>query len=204
MDFDKAAPEWDAVPMRSERAGIAAEGIRGRLGGIKRARAFEFGCGTGLLSFFLKDDFDEIVLLDSSAGMIEALRRKIEDFGVGNMLPILGAIEDSAGIVGKADIAYSLMALHHAEELDSTLKSLYSILNSGGLLCIVDLDKDDGSFHKDEMDFRGHHGFDQRELGDRLRGLGFGDIRSAIIYQNARIVDGVERFYPLFLMSAVK
>jgi SAM-dependent methyltransferase len=204
MDFDKAAPEWDAVPMRSERAGIAAEGIRGRLGGIRRARAFEFGCGTGLLSFFLRDDFDEIVLLDSSAGMIEALRRKIEAFGIGNMRPILGSVEGSAEVVGKADIAYGLMALHHVEELDPALKSLRSILNAGGLLCIVDLDKDDGSFHKGEADFRGHHGFDQRELGDRLRSLGFGDIRSAIIYRNARIVDGVGRFYPLFLMSAVK
>ena len=39
----------------------------------------EFGCGTGLLSFSLMDRIGTALLVDSSEGMIDIVRKKIAD-----------------------------------------------------------------------------------------------------------------------------
>jgi len=44
----------------------------------KKLNALDFGCGTGLLSFKLKDFFKTITLTDNSEGMISVLQEKVE------------------------------------------------------------------------------------------------------------------------------
>ena len=39
--------------------------------------ALDYGCGTGLLSFPLKDELGHITLNDNSAGMLEVVQEKI-------------------------------------------------------------------------------------------------------------------------------
>jgi ubiquinone/menaquinone biosynthesis C-methylase UbiE len=39
--------------------------------------ALEFGAGTGLLSFMLKDHLKEITLIDNSEGMVKVLNEKL-------------------------------------------------------------------------------------------------------------------------------
>ena len=52
------------------------------------------------------------------------------------------------------DLVYTLMTLHHIPDTAKILGSFQALLQPGGVLCIADLDKEDGSFHSHEADFR--------------------------------------------------
>ena len=54
--FDERAKDWDANPMRVERARIVAQAIRQAVPLRPGMTALELGCGTGLLSFALQPD----------------------------------------------------------------------------------------------------------------------------------------------------
>ena len=52
--------------------------------------AMEFGAGTGLLSFILKDHLKEITLIDNSEGMVKVLNEKVLTTKAGNMKVVQG------------------------------------------------------------------------------------------------------------------
>ncbi len=49
----------------------------------------EYGCGSGQISFLLSDQFRNIILADTSEGMLNVVRDKIEKHRVQNMHPII-------------------------------------------------------------------------------------------------------------------
>jgi len=63
--FDDKALEWDKNQDNIERANVIAEEIMRRVKIKPAMNAFEFGCGTGLLSFNLTGLFKSITLADS-------------------------------------------------------------------------------------------------------------------------------------------
>ena len=75
-EFDQKAQDWDKNKMHLERT-IA---IAGRLQDVIKdkpgMKALEFGAGTGLLSFYLKDRFSEITLMDSLREMLKMAEQK--------------------------------------------------------------------------------------------------------------------------------
>jgi ubiquinone/menaquinone biosynthesis C-methylase UbiE len=136
-------------------------------------RALEYGAGTGLLSFLLRDRLGEITLADVSEGML--------DF----------------------DVVYSLMTLHHIGDTDAILRAFHRVLAHPGLLCIADLDAEDGSFHGEGFD--GHRGFDRDALAAKARAAGFVDARFVTAHvMQKQIADGTIRAFPVFLMIALK
>jgi ubiquinone/menaquinone biosynthesis C-methylase UbiE len=92
------------------------------------------------------------------------------------------------------------MTLHHIPDTAKILDSFHSLLQPGGVVCISDLDKEDGSFHSHEPDFAGHKGFERAGLGQELEQAGFTNVRFSTCY--SLIKDG--RTYPLFLAVAEK
>ncbi len=60
------------------------------------------------------------------------------------------------------------MAMHHIIDVEEILNRFYEILNEKGKLCIVELNKDNGDFHKNEEGFNGHNGFSQKDLKNIL------------------------------------
>ncbi len=72
------------------------------------------------------------------------------------------------------------------------------MLEPGGILCIADLDKEDGTFH--EHDHGEHHGFDRDELTGRLVRAGFEKIHFTVPYS----IQKGSRNYPLFLAVGEK
>jgi ubiquinone/menaquinone biosynthesis C-methylase UbiE len=203
MDFDKVAAEWD-TERRVKRARLIADEIAKTVHVGEKAAALEFGCGTGLVSFNLKDRFERISLLDTSAAMIEIARRKIERGAIANMDAFNLDIAGFSSLGLKYSVIYTSMALHHIVDVRSTVRDLYGNLRDGGWLCIVDLDEDDGSFHKAEKDFVGHNGFDQADLGKILESVGFGAIESHSFYRDETIVEGKPVEYSLFILSGRK
>lgn len=72
------------------------------------------------------------------------------------------------------DLIVTVMTLHHVPGLTPVLDAFAELLDDGGHLCVVDLVKEDGSFHSGR-DFHGHHGFDTRDLTAQLESAGFTD-----------------------------
>ena len=64
------------------------------------------------------------------------------------------------------------------------MQNFYDLLQDGGQLCIVDLDKEDGSFHSQESNFLGYNGFEQKELSQLLEQVGFNNIMSETFYND--------------------
>ncbi|MBU3093386.1 class I SAM-dependent methyltransferase [Clostridium sp. CF011] len=203
MSFDDYAKNWD-TDERINRAKIVADEISKLIDIDKNYSAMEFGCGTGLVSFNLYDKFKRINLVDSSKGMIDILNFKINKYKVNNMVTNYVDISDKNSLDMKFDVIYNSMVLHHIHNTASIIKSFYELLNENGFLCIVDLDEEDGSFHKEHPDFDGHNGFNQENLKSILISAGFNDIESNSFFYGEKIVEGNKINYSLFLMKARK
>ncbi len=200
FDFDSRAKDWDELPGRVERAKAVAAAIRDQVRLSKAMTALEYGCGTGLLSFALQAYLGPITLADSSAGMLEVLREKIARGGNPNMTPLRLDLVIDPLPVERFDLVYTLMTLHHIPDTAWMLDCFHSLLNPGGILCIADLDKEDGSFHAPDTGFEGHKGFERAGLSLDLEQVGFTNILFSTCYT---LIKG-ERSYPLFLAVAEK
>jgi 2-polyprenyl-3-methyl-5-hydroxy-6-metoxy-1,4-benzoquinol methylase len=203
MSFDEYAKTWD-TEHRIARASIIAGEIRKSIGNLNKASAMEFGCGTGLISFNLCDEFKSITLIDSSEGMIDILTSKLSNYNINNMIAKqIDILNDDTSDM-KFDVIYNSMVLHHIPDITAIIKKFYELLDEKGYLCIVDLDKEDGRFHKNEPDFDGHNGFQQESLKAILKDVGFKHIESTTFYYDVKIIDGENVNYSLFLMRAQK
>ena len=203
MSFDDYAKTWD-TDIRINRAKIIADEIKNTLDICKDCSAMEFGCGTGLISFNLFDNFKSITLVDSSKGMIDILNSKIDTYKVNNMFPYLLDITNENSLNMKFDVIYNSMVLHHIQDTNAIIKNFHEMLNNDGYLCIVDLDEEDGSFHLKYPGYDGHNGFNQKELETILYKAGFKEIESKTFYHDYKIIDDKKVNYSLFLMKAKK
>ncbi len=203
--FDSAARDWDKNPEMIERANVFALEISDFHKDKKKNKALEFGCGTGLLSFFLKETFTNITLIDTSKGMIEVLSEKIEHQHIDNLHPVLvDLLSQEANLPTDFDAIYTLMTLHHVLDIEKILQIFNSKLNTNGYLCIADLITEDGSFHAHIPDFDGHFGFDKQELEAKLAKCGFSTELYKVCYQITRKTESSITVYPIFLLIAKK
>ncbi|MGB6129193.1 MAG: class I SAM-dependent methyltransferase [Psychrilyobacter sp.] len=203
MSFDNYAKNWD-TDIRINRAKVIANEIQNVLGYRKNCAAMEFGCGTGLIGFNLIDSFKSITLIDSSKNMIAILNEKIKKYNINNMKAYKLDITSNEKIVGKYDVIYNSMVLHHIWDTESIIKEFYELLNDEGELCIVDLNKEDGKFHKKEIGFEGHNGFSQNKFKDILTNAGFKDIEINTFFYGEKNIDNEKINYSLFIVNAKK
>ncbi len=203
MSFDNDAKNWD-TDKRNERAKIIANEISKSIDMSRNHSAMEFGCGTGLVSFHLQDKFRSIALIDSSKGMIDILNSKINEYKMDNMTAYCIDISDKDVLDRKFDVIYNSMVLHHIHDIKAIISSFYELLNKDGYLCIVDLNEEDGSFHREYPEFDGHNGFNQDELKHILSSAGFKDIESNTFFYDKKMIEGQSIDYSLFLIKARK
>jgi ubiquinone/menaquinone biosynthesis C-methylase UbiE len=200
--FDARAATWDDDPIKAARANAVADAIRAEVPLRPGMRALEYGCGTGLLGFALQPFPGEITLTDVSAGMLAVLAEKIARTGATNMRAArLDLLADPLP-AARYDLVTMLMVLHHIPDTMAILRKLHALLAPGGKLCVADLDPDGGDFHGPGFD--GHDGFDREALGALAQRAGFARVRFRTAYENAKVVRGEARRFPIFLMVADK
>jgi tRNA (cmo5U34)-methyltransferase len=200
-EFDQKARDWDKNKMHLERT-IAIAGLLQKLIQDKPAmKAMEFGAGTGLLSFYLKDSFSEITLMDSSREMLKMAEQKMEAGDSSRIKTLFLNLEKDEYSGDPFDIIYSQMVLHHIRDIDAIVRKFFQLLNPGGILAIADLYQEDGSFHDGNMDV--HKGFDPENFTSILLQQDFHDIQIApcFVIQKEITADKI-REYPVFLMTA--
>lgn len=202
-NFDQSAKNWDSDPMRVERAAAVAAAIRATLPLKAGMTALEYGCGTGLLSFFLQPDFASITLADASQGMLDVLAEKIKAAGVDNMHPLRLDLASDPLPASRFDVTYSLMTLHHIPQIAPILRQFFALLAPGGWLCIADLDAEDGSFHT-EGSTDVHKGFERASLQKQVEAAGFHEVFFTTAYKINKLVGSEKRVFPVFLLTARK
>ncbi len=201
--FDNKAAHWDANEVRITMTKAISDEIVRRVPLSKQMRIMEYGAGTGLLSFSLRDKVGQLLLADSSEGMLAVAREKITSTNATNMEARKLDLMTDEIPQDKFDIIISQMALHHVADIERIFQLFYKLLNEQGYLCIADLDKEDGSFHG--HDFTGHNGFDRDELKNIAQKSGFEDIQFSTVFKMPRTGDdGSVREFPIFLFLAKK
>jgi tRNA (cmo5U34)-methyltransferase len=197
-EFDARAREWDKNKIHMDRSVAIAAAMKERIPLKHSMKALEYGAGTGILSFLLKDEFAEIILMDNSKEMIQVCQDKTQYFQTRHITPLLFDLEHH-DFEGKFDIIYNQMVLHHVMDIQSILGKFHTMLNSGGYLAIADLYPEDGSFHGPDANV--HLGFKPDLLVDDLKQKGF---KNATYNTCFIIKRDTGKEYPVFLMVAEK
>ena len=196
-DFDARAETWDDAN-KVKRAEDVAAAMRRAVPLSRSMKALEYGAGTGLLSFSLRDALGPITLADSSAGMRAVAEQKIATTSTRDVRVIdLDLMRDPVPSE-RYDLIFSMMVLHHVGDVPRVLAAFNALLSPGGWLCLADLDAEDGSFHGPKVDV--HHGFERGTLRSWLAVAGFADVS---IGDCCSIKHG-ERSYSIFLAACRK
>jgi ubiquinone/menaquinone biosynthesis C-methylase UbiE len=195
-EFDERARTWDEDAAKVERARAVAAEMRRTIPLTREMQALEYGCGTGLLSFELYHNLGQITLADNSEGMLEVLRGKIAAAGAMNMHAVRLDLAEEAPLTERFDLVYSLMVLHHVDDTPRLLQGFHQVLRPGGILCVCDLDREDGSFHDGE--FHGNLGFERAALAGMLQEAAFENVQ----FTTAHEIYRHGRRYPLFLLTS--
>jgi len=200
-DFDNKAAEWDLNPMHLDRSLAIAKEIIKLVPLDKDMRALEYGAGTGITSFVLKDYLKEIVLMDNSVEMVRVTNDKIKSSKARNLKALNFNLETDEYKDDKFDLIFTQMVLHHINDTDNIIKKFYRLLKPESFLVIADLYEEDGSFHGDGFD--GHKGFNTDSLAAILRNNQFSDIsHSTCFVIDRKISENELKQFKVFIMIA--
>lgn len=201
--FQDKAATWDENPVRTAMAEAFTRELR-RLVHIRRDwDVLEFGCGTGLAGLRIAELAGRLTMADASEAMLGQLRKKIaaaefENLTVtrvnGGGLPFSDA---------SFDLVFTLMAMHHVEDVEGTLREFLRVLRPGGHAVVCDLVTEDGGFHGAEA--APHNGFDQGDLQAMVSRLGFATSETRLHHVIKKPApDGAPKRYPQFILDARK
>ena len=201
-EFDSKAGEWDSNQRHIDRSIAIAKALMQTIPLENAGKAMEYGAGTALLSFELKDHLHDITLMDSSSEMVRVMQSKINAENISHMHPVLIDLENQP-YTGRFDLIYSQMVFHHVGNVDLILDKFYNMLDKDGHIAVADLFTEDGTFHGNG--FTGHKGFDPDYLAKQLKNHGYRHVKYKHCYTIHKIMnDNEEKAFPVFLMTAVK
>ena len=199
--FDEAAKNWDTKPSSLNIAKACVNNIKEEIELKNDAKILDYGCGTGLVAFALSDETNEVIGMDNSTGMVEEFNKKANELNFSNIKAIKHNINEENLQENEFDLITISMTLHHIKNTKIFVEKAYEALKKDGFLCINDLDKEDGTFHKKHNnDGVFHFGFDKNELTNILKDVGFKIIDYKIVYSDVR----EDREFPIFNLIAQK
>lgn len=200
-EFDIKAGEWDKNPMHWDRSEAVAKKIMSLIPLNKEMSALEYGAGTGITSFLLRDYLKEITLMDNSSEMIKVINEKIKASKVKNLRTLNFNLESDEYKEKKFDLIFTQMVLHHVVDIENIINKFHLLLNPGGFLAIADLYEEDGSFHGEG--FTGHNGFNIDKLSDILRKKSFKNVSDKTCFIIDRKISETEsKQFKVFIMTA--
>jgi ubiquinone/menaquinone biosynthesis C-methylase UbiE len=202
-EFDIKAAEWDKNPMHWDRSVAIANEIKELIPLHKGMAAMEYGAGTGITSFLLKDHLKEITLMDNSLEMVKVINEKIKAARTKNLIALNFDLEHDDYNDGKFDLIFTQMVLHHIPDTDTIIKRFSDLLYPGGYLAIADLYEEDGSFHGEN--FSGHNGFNIGKLSQTLKKYGLGKISHKTCFVIDRMIsENEKKKFDVFLLTSVR
>lgn len=197
--FDEEATTWDEQPLRVQLAQAVGAEIQRQVPLSSEVEVLDFGCGTGLVTLSLQPHVGRVTGADTSAGMLEELRKKVHTRQLSNVDTVLLEASEPPRLDKRFHLIVSSMALHHVADVGALFQRFHELLLDGGRIALADLDREDGTFHEDP---RGvcHLGFDRDEIVSLLARAGF----SSLAMTTATVARRAEREYPVFLVTGRK
>lgn len=195
--FDAAAAEWDKGDLRQRIAHETADAILKKVSLDDGMDLIDFGAGTGLLTYRLIPYVRSITAVDTSPKMLEVLRSKSTPK---HRIKTACCNIIDMPLETKFDGIISSMAMHHVDDTERFLKTLFEHLRPGGFIAVADLDKEDGTFHTHGNDGVFHFGFDRKALKSLAAQCGFGSVG----FETALTIEKPGGAYPIFLLTAYK
>lgn len=203
-DFDAEAATWDESPARVQLAEDVTTAIREEVPLTSDMDVLDFGCGTGLISLRMAPFVHSVTCVDTSQGMLDVLKRKVEEKRLSNVF--LRRLEGASldGIDGRYELILSSMTLHHIADVEALIRKFAALSTPGGCLCIADLDPEGGRFHEDHTGVS-HHGFNRESLSEIVLRCGYADVRhrtaALVLKPDAK---GQMASYSVFLMTGTR
>lgn len=190
--FNQAANTWD-TPEKISLNEKYAEKIKQLSNKKSFHKIMEVGCGTGLLGANFVEEDNALIGIDTSEGMLSIFKEKFSKNK--NVHAQLLNLENDDLQDNDFDLIISSMAFHHLKEPENMLRKLKSKLASDGVIAIIDLDKEDGTFHPDPVKMGVHHfGFSEDEA-KRWASANDLKLKREIIHVNHKN----DKNYPVFL-----
>ncbi|MFB6342128.1 class I SAM-dependent methyltransferase [Saccharicrinis sp. FJH62] len=197
-NFAEKAADWDS-PQKIKMTEKYVSELLKLITLHKNQKALELGAGTGLVGFKLLPKINSVVFVDTSAAMLEILKRKIKPDDQVEVLHGDVLLYDKKDI----DLVVSNMAFHHIINIKDVLKHLYKITSDHAKIVISDLVSEDGSFHNFEE--VPHKGFEIEDLSAQFEDEGFKNIKSYVYTTLKREKsDGKMHYYDQFILLAEK
>lgn len=196
--FHEKSKVYETEPARVDNVTNIADAILEKLIYDKTStHLMDFGSGTGLLTAKIAPYVKKITTIDISPSMNEQLRSKKDSLPC--ELAMLELDLSSAELDETFDDIISSMTIHHVEDVQALFHKFHRLLNSGGTIALADLDKEDGTFHTEDMGVF-HFGFDQEEFATLAKKAGFEDVTIEIV----SVAKKPYGEYPIFLLTGRK
>lgn len=193
--FEQMAKRYDTEE-RIQLAKVIVKEVKTELENSQSKSLIDYGSGTGLISLELSHLVDSILLVDSSEQMLEVAKEKISRKGIANSKVLYSDFTQKTHKL-KADIILMSLVLLHIPDTKSILQELFSILNNGGKLIIVDFDKNEQVQHP-----KIHNGFSHEELKKTLSDVGFKSIEIKTFYHGNSIF--MKQDASMFISRSIK
>ena len=195
--FNKKADDWDVNDVVKQLSTAIGASILKHVPLDAQMDVMDFGAGTGLVCSHVAPLVRKIVAVDISEAMLNKLVSKPEFHG--KVEAFCQNILDNP-IDAKFDLIMSAMAIHHVEDTDKLIQRFAEHLKPGARVALADLDKEDGTFHPEDVQGVFHLGFNRDEFQAILEKHGFKDIH----FVTAHTVNKPEINFPIFLATATK
>ncbi len=203
-NFDAEAATWDENPRRTQMVADIFNTLQQEVPLHRDMKVLDFGCGTGTLAMYLAPLVDFITGADTSRGMLDVFEKKVTAQSLNTVETVLISPDKYESLQGPYDLIVSTMTLHHVENIVPLLEHFYSILASGGLLAISDLDTEDGLFHGENAGVF-HNGFERDVLCGMFEETGFVNVRCVTAAETTKPdANGDMRKFTLFLITGQK
>lgn len=199
--FDEAAKTWDNKQSSIDSSNACVENLLKRVQIQEDADILDYGCGTGFISFSLSNDKNNILGMDYSDGMVNRFNEKAQELNYDNIKAKKHNINEEELPKNQFDLVISSMTMHHIKDTNMFARKCKEALKDGAIVCINDLEKEDGTFHKKHNnDGVEHFGYEKEEVCEIFENNSFKIISCDTVFNHERN----DQKYPLFNLIAKK
>ncbi|MFV0557090.1 MAG: class I SAM-dependent DNA methyltransferase [Enterococcus sp.] len=178
--FEKMAQRYD-TPERIALAQIISREIARLLPNSQEKTMIDYGGGTGLVSLPLAKDVKSLLLVDAAGAMLQLAQHKIDTNALSHVSLMQADFTQEVPAI-KADIIMLSLVLLHIPETKQILQTLFELLNEQGVLVLVDFNTNQQAVHP-----KIHSGFEQAQLAQLLKQIGFTRVESQTFHQGERL-----------------
>jgi cyclopropane fatty-acyl-phospholipid synthase-like methyltransferase len=196
MTIDHFAQKAGSYEQNKDRVDNVAQIASAMIDNIQFSKSMhimDFGSGTGLLLERIAPHVGTITAVDVSKSMNAQLSDKLSRIDC--ELHMLELDLEKSQLEQKFDGIISSMTMHHIKDVTAMLGKFFAMLNDGGFIAIADLEREDGTFHKEDTGVH-HAGFATEEIAKVAADIGFANVTIPIV----SVVHKPQGDYPVFLL----